>query len=112
MDDIYLGLHLFNDAGQFLSPVESVQSLSFAGEAGDTFFLAVNGINPIVSDINPPTLIDWDLENLAGLTVVTDYTITLEYNNETPTSVPEPASILSIALIGGLTCLNRRPKEG
>ncbi|NEP56234.1 MAG: hypothetical protein F6K31_04310 [Symploca sp. SIO2G7] len=105
------GLNLFNDVGQFLSPVEPVSSLSFSGEAGDTFFLAIDGVLPVVSDTAPLTLLGWDTEGQAGITDVVEYEVTLQYGSGPTTQVSEPMSVVGLVIIGGLACLARQTRE-
>lgn len=102
------GINLFNDAGQFLSPVEPVRDLSFSGEAGDTFFLAVDGAFPVVSDRSPLTLLGWDIGGRAAIQDVIGYEVSLQYSNGATAQVPEPMSVVALAFLGGVAWLHRQ----
>lgn len=105
------GLHLFNDERQFLSPIEPVSDLSFSGEAGDTFFLAVDGVFPLVSATPTSTLLGWDVEGRQAIQDVVEYEVTLQYSHGAVAQVPEPMSVVAIAFLGGVACLNRQLKN-
>ncbi len=106
--DDFLGanLFLFDEIGQGLQT--SFDELSFSGEAGDTFFLGINGTvalnahgEPILDPSNPDfigsgTLTSWVDPGIV-VTVIIPYEVSI---TATPQIVPETSTILSLVTFG------------